>query len=819
MKTLALVLLVLLALPSFARAADPVQAFVLSSPSGQLELRVKPQQASSEGDCSYELWRAGEQQWTVTRPFVLQEGVLSDGGVTLGFARTRTNLPQRGRREVTIWRIGAGGEARLLEAIRLRSPRIVHGSPSPFMHDLWLDNSQALGIVYFSDYELFSPEKREHYLAFNLATGDMVPLAWTAETPTEGVWRVADGMRPLVEIPTAPEPVPLQPNLLKTVTLLPSAPRTGPETQSKGPVQDVVAFEPLAGGGLELVTCQRKYQPLQIRRVNASGDQVGTPRTLDSALDPGRALCLRFPDGAWLLARPNHGLGSNNETYWIDPDPSTEPVQLPDEGLPVFEALAPLGPTEFVALGSRLHGRSLSRSFSLGRYTKTGEILWQVPLEDWYGGWIQDDPFPRYELAVVGEGEACEIFVLRGRKRVIEVFSSGGNALRTIDLPTSTGRMLPSIYPDDRIDDPRALVSVTAAPGGDLLVSGFEAANGLLRIDVDSAPRQSFLGRLELELPSGTQHAPLLRHLRLGPNGALWSTDGNVVVRFEEDGSLSQVFGTPQEERLGPQRLSASIDSRGWIFVGAGASGPFFMTDKTGAQRGIVTLPSEFAPRYGFGCRFSHDSTGRLFFDRTHGGAARDPIGSSWEFSPAGKLTRWVDHGLLRAAVTLNPNSAHDLWVGLTRDGARQLRTLVCLDTDLHVLARTDRRPDGSFYRSIDDLLAGPRGEVAVLERDFESREEFLTLTTASFETGTTVRLSGHWNRLLAIAAPWALISVEADKELIHLETGRRYSVGPPAELRDRRVLATGLSPEGDELWYVTAEPLELWRFLLPKAR
>jgi len=664
MKTLALALLALLALPSLARAADPAQPFVLSSPSGLFELQVEPQQASPVGDCSYELWRSGERLWTVMRPFVLSEGVVSDEGVALGFALTRTNSPGRGELEVTIWRIGARGEARVLEAIRQRSPRIMHGGPSPFMHGLWLDDSQTLGLAYYSDYELFSPEKREHYLAFDLETGDVVPLAWSAETPMDGVWRIADGMRPLVEIQTAPAPIPFQPVLMGTTALLPSVPQATPKTPATGPVRDVVAFEPLAGGGFEFVTCEQEYEAFHIQRVDASGSPVGTARVLDLDLDPHRALLLRFPDGAWLVSDPDYGFSPDNETYWIDPDPSKEPVQLPEEGLPIFEALAPFGPGEFVALGSRRNRRESSVKFTLGHYTNTGEILWEVPLEGWTGAWIEDDPFPRYELAVRGEGEA-----------------------------------------------------------------------------------------------------------------------------------------------------------RGWIFAGPEDLGPFFMTDRTGAKRGIVALPSEFAPKFYFGGRFSHDSSGRLFFDRLQGGPVLDPACASWEFSRTGTLTRWVDHGLLRASITASPDHASDVWVGLARDASRRINTLVCLDTDLHVLARRSRRPDGSFNKSIGDIQTGPRGEVAVLERDYMSSENFLTLTTTSFETGTTVRLSGGPPRLGALAAPWALISASGDMQLIHIETGRFFAVATPAEIEDRRILTTGLSPEGDELWYVTAEPLELWRYSLPKTQ
>jgi len=293
---------------------------------------------------------------------------------------------------------------------------------------------------------------------------------------------------------------------------------------------------------------------------------------------------------------------------------------------------------------------------------------------------------------------------------------------------------------------------------------------------------------------------------------------GLLVGGFEPAGGATKMPTT---------RLLGSIDSAGWIWLRKASGRRFFGTNPNTSAVRVLDLPRELESPPVVSRRPSTTPTGRVLVARNPGSPILPLAGASLVFSPTGQLVDVIDHGLLVATVTSAGETANaesgnllgpsEILVGLRFDASRNTNIVTCLDAKQRVLAQTNRRPNGDFFGNefgnIDDMLVDGGGTIAVLE------DGLLSFMTTELSGGSIVQLPTPHPDLLALAAPWALLSASAGKQLIHIETGRFYSVARRPELEEKRPLASGFSPEGDELWFVTAEPLELWRYSLPKTQ
>ena len=478
----------------------------------------------------------------------------------------------------------------------------------------------------------------------------------------------------------------------------------------------------------------------------------------------------------WLVTENRYG--GESARAWLVEEANPSPSALPNECLCTFEAVSPVSDGGFVALVT-FH-QKYSQSSTLFRVDATRKISWRID-EDLGGD--ETDLFSPEDVAVTPHGEIVVVDVIR---KVLQFFDLSGAHLRNLDLeeilPVKPG------YP----------TGVEPDPLGAVLLHDFSAEIPLHRIRKDGEVSSS----IGIVSPDGRPVRALHGAATVAPDGSIWTTDGQALLRIDAQGRVDSTVG----EATGPETLAEPgatvIDPFGRILVQDDRTGVLHAFDGSGE------LLFSGLPAAG---DFDEPGLRELFVDPTGSIYVQTGILSSKliQFSPGGERIGPAKFGSNRVAFC--PDGSRWLafdsfdYVGLQRRDGHQ------------TLAKVARTPNGLWFENIGKFAAGTKGELFVLgSREEDWSHPSLSLFESDGSPQGTIAVNGFHAMGLAVCDEWLVVGPWNGEALLVRRADRTIHsfVVPDASPLSRHTL--GFSPDGAELWLVESAGPMLHKFALP---
>jgi hypothetical protein len=171
------------------------------------------------------------------------------------------------------------------------------------------------------------------------------------------------------------------------------------------------------------------------------------------------------------------------------------------------------------------------------------------------------------DVAVSTRGE---VFVVDATRHTVVVFGSTGTLLRIIDLTKAWGR------------EPRYSSGIAPDVDGGFIVEDFAAAVPFVRMRADG----SVVGELKPRYADGRPTGRLWR-LRAAHDGGLWGSDGEALLRFDDDGVVERALGSqPSTQELG-EVAALTLGPGGRIFAADRRTGAVHVFDPNGVRQNV----------------------------------------------------------------------------------------------------------------------------------------------------------------------------------------------------------------------------------------
>jgi hypothetical protein len=319
---------------------------------------------------------------------------------------------------------------------------------------------------------------------------------------------------------------------------------------------------------------------------------------------------------------------------------------------------------------------------------------------------------------------------------------------------------------------------------------------------------------LKARMADGTLRSDYRRNVQVAPDGRLWTTDGQDLVRLGADGVVELALRAPARADVLEAPGRAAIDSAfGRVLVQDVRTRALHVFDASGARTLVCRTRPEELEELRFPLALGCTSDGGAF------AASKLPTNRPVVFGPDGQ-SRGIVTLAVAGAGFFPGRDAYWGWrrhpVRIGPDGDHELELL--------------RRPDGSDWRDVRHLAVTRAEHVAVL--DLPRRARGWAAHVATHEPGRAVvarfdasgaPLSQHelpegiYPTHVAHAGDWILVhSFGSDAWLLDVRDGSTWKLDVEAELDPVYEHDLGLSPGGDELWLLQAARRRLWTYSLP---
>jgi sugar lactone lactonase YvrE len=455
---------------------------------------------------------------------------------------------------------------------------------------------------------------------------------------------------------------------------------------NNNPVHSVVAFGFAELGEIEFVREARGsgYELILLDRTGGLQSRVPV-RGLQVEAKSKKHWC-KVSSERWVLIFDPWG-GNDPATAWSIDAVSGEATELVEFDCPGADGVAPDGSGGFIVTASyvaKYTGLATLRAFDI-----QGHLRWRI------GDWDHDDRIRSPEdVAVTSEGA---IVVLENPSNRLQVFDLEGTLTKTIGLAEAWGH---AQYP----------TSVIADDGGGVIVLDFAGSRRLWRTPLDEEEASSsFLARYS----DGRTTRRLPERLQVASDGSLWTTDGNVLLRLDENGTEVGRFGRSADSTDLVEPHTAAVDEQGRLCVLDGATNALHVFDLEGRRIFIGRpLPDDFGDLRVHG--ITTDSDGSTFVETDQG----TYVGFDSEGRRTGKKK------LGRGTTRFVPGT-QQRWTEARSD------RLLLLDGELKARLSLEKLPDGRWFHYIVDFAVARDGSVAVLDwEDTNGNGKRVTLAT-----------------------------------------------------------------------------------------
>jgi hypothetical protein len=540
---------------------------------------------------------------------------------------------------------------------------------------------------------------------------------------------------------------------------------------SPSPIRDIEEYALLRKGEIEFIR-REKEDGYSLVRVDADGRVLREVKLQDFDRGTDSTSWARLADGSWLLIASSYD-PDRRARNWIVQASTGELVPISGfEGRNV-EGVEGSPDGGFVVLGDHeAFPESCVQCFDAN-----ATLRWTIEAECGK----KNAPCILQDVAPTSDGR-------------VAVLDSHG-----LFFYDAEGRLLSEYEPATVLgQEPNYLADLTADVDGGVLLHDFEGNPPLWRVDGRGRVRTP----IAISDPEGITAGDLERHAKVAPDGRVWSTDGRLFVGLDAGGTVCRCVG----ERPRPKQIyepgAELIDPTGRIVVQDERTANVYVYDGGGGLLSVGEARSGDVEELDWNGRLAISGSGCVYAQRS------DEWDQYLAFGPDGS------HGDVRDfdgnLVTFVPRT-EQCWC--VRD-----HRIVRLGTENEILQTIDRRSDGRFFASIEDLAVAPDGRLAVLDGSE------LALFDAEGEAGPILPLPTEqmgsiftYADKLAYAGRWAAIG-DWDPEVLLVDTTdgslHHFEVTPvPPEDTAWRF---GFSGDGSELWLLECESLILHRYALP---
>ncbi|MDF1799413.1 MAG: hypothetical protein P1V81_09580 [Planctomycetota bacterium] len=149
--------------------ADPVDPVDVLSPGGALRLHVESVERDGEGPGVYSLFEGDTERWRAELPFHLSDIWLGPDGGAFGCGVAHSPETYF---ELVVAQLDPEGKVLFDERTTMRSPRAIHGSPTPQPRGLVPD--PANDRVWVRVFDGYAPDGFESWWGYRLSTGERI---------------------------------------------------------------------------------------------------------------------------------------------------------------------------------------------------------------------------------------------------------------------------------------------------------------------------------------------------------------------------------------------------------------------------------------------------------------------------------------------------------------------------------------------------------------------------------------------------------------------------------------------------------------------
>lgn len=382
------------------------------------------------------------------------------------------------------------------------------------------------------------------------------------------------------------------------------------------------------------------------------------------------------------------------------------------------------------------------------------------------------------------------IMVLSTVGRRLTEFDSDGEIVRTIQLDEVWGR---------RTGHP---TGVTADIEGGVLVHDFQGQPQLARVNADGKAR----ALLEPSFADGTNADALARSARVAPNGDVWATDGQRIVRLDASGLVDRIVGTPAAADVLAEPMGARFDAFGRALIADRATYVVHVFDSQGRKLFLCRPSGDVVGRVDDFAGMTSTPDGGVAFQ----GATRSTI---LRFGPAGEPLESLRVPARTFSLAISPVDGA-VYAGSFGEGFSRAAT-----PDLEALDY-ERAPDNTWLRGMGWLAMSRDGTLGMTARSGakEAGRSLYLYPAGERELLRTIRLpDGTPCRSTSLGRAWAVVWEWTGAALLVELTGeRRLRLQMGEGDKNDSNWKFGFDPETDELLALDVASRRILRFALP---
>ncbi len=589
-------------------------------------------------------------------------------------------------------------------------------------------------------------------------------VAFTVAPDGHGGWNVAEKARAPF---TAPAAAPVFQSLEKTTTNFPiigkiALPTDRPATS---PIRNVCDFDFDAGGRIVFIRAGCGDQPALVR-VDAESGAVLNEIEL-AFLGTNRSHLSLAPSGDTILlaASDNHSGGCWRIDFAAT---SAAPLAV---SCPVIKQIAAGDDGAFAVLASDYRRYTIVQG--VYAFDATGGCRWRV-VENGYRRQPEELLSPK-DLALDAAGNVA---VLDNIRRALQFFGPTGDFQRIVALEQTWGRT-PN-YPTDIAPD---------ADNG-YIIHDFNTSPCIVRIDSNGLIRSQF----DLVYPDGRRFNSS-EGVRRAPDGALWASDRDNLLRVSASGIVERALGRPLTAPGLEKPVAAAIGPGNRIYLVADRTYQVSVFDSNGLPVATcVPDPTDY-PRLRNTPKLTVSGDGGVWLALNMDNDQPGYI----HFAPDGTRLGRAPPRHARFFETWSwVLTADRRWITRAHDVA-------LADAGNAILATVARRPDRTWLNNIAAIAVAPGGGLAVLARDPTA----ICLYDAKGQPLGQISLpeSFAWRSQFAFNGQ-DLFLADGDTLLVYDRTGAPVGRIRPGVPFDRLLL----SADGRELWLFDSESLTITR-------
>jgi len=608
-------------------------------------------------------------------------------------------------------------------------------------------------------------------------------IAFSIEKTADGAWRVRETEKTPYE-PPASEPA-KEARTFPQIKLeeVAAVQLSGTGARKESPIRDIRGFGFDAEGRICVLSVRKDTDP-HLLCMTQQGEVLKDLRVpvgkLPEVVDYSNPV--NVGGGKFVVAISDGEEEGKARCFMADFDAVTV-KELPGFDTFAITALAGFPDGRFAAL--IYHRIKYTAGHGLSLFDAQGKPHWQKEDSGYLGK--PEELLSPEDITRYGDDS---IAVLDNIRRTVQIFDRKGAFLRSIDLTAAWKR------------EPNHPTHITADLDGGFAIYDFKAAIPLVRMDSE--------GQIQSEcVPKFSDSRPInnIRGLRHSSDGRLWMTDGDVLLRLSDNGTVDRILGEEAHSNTIYQAGNAVVGPTDHVCVADGRTKAIHVFDGDGNRKGICIPDPEdltetsdvehiaVSPDGDVFASLRRDDKAYIHFDKSLNRVGRvridlNDVCQDWYFQPFGPLG----------------------WVRGYED--------VFLVKDLSsVVRKISRRADGRWLEGPSSLGVAPDGSVAVLARSRSGEVSVNTYCPTGDPRVTYVGPQG-WSAYGQVAYDGQAVFFRDENDV--------YVIGPdnscfgtfrlPFDAAKNPWNGPFLAAQGKQLWFIDYEGLTLHKFAIPHA-